>query len=322
VALSPDGRYVAVGGAALVLVDLANPARRAHYGYFHNNIDTVRFSPSGDAVVASSYDGRVRIFAIESVPLALPTPSSAEPVRVQGLALRLLRELSHAGRANVYEFVFDADGNGLWSGSGDRTLRWFRGRSSAALGNAPASAFRSVEQWRRAPEAAPWPSANEPQLDAGHWVPDPEAAARPSRLVPGRYACKLTAEYRLRDCWISRDVRGHSWLEFDQANVIGLRGLIYDDGAVVRFAGWLTAQTNLVGCRGCERQPIHGVFRGSNTNLKGVVTFRNYHDPYVEPPLPARDAKVEDAGDRYSAVLRLVEAGAGRPPEVQRVVAE
>lgn len=109
--ISPDGRTVAVGGERLVLIDAADPGRTSEYTRFRNNIDTVRFSPSGDAVAASAYEGRVRIFAAD---LARPE-------------LRLLKTLRHAGTANVYELVFLPDGSGLVSTSGDKTARvWGR----------------------------------------------------------------------------------------------------------------------------------------------------------------------------------------------------
>jgi WD40 repeat protein len=107
--ISPDGTLVAAGGAELVLVDAADPLRRSYATDFGNNIGVVRFSPSGDAVAASSYDGHVRLF-----PADLSKPK-----------LRLLKDLRHAGTSNVYAVLFLADGAGLWSSSGDKTLRRF-----------------------------------------------------------------------------------------------------------------------------------------------------------------------------------------------------
>jgi WD40 repeat protein len=105
--ISPDGRLVAVGGNHLLVVDAADPARRSRHDGFDNNINTVRFSPSGDAVAASSYDGRIRIFRAD---VARPE-------------LRLLKTLRHGGTANVYSLVFLDGGERLMSVSGDRTLR-------------------------------------------------------------------------------------------------------------------------------------------------------------------------------------------------------
>jgi WD40 repeat protein len=107
--LSPDGTLVAAGGAELLLVDVADPLRRAYATGFGNNICEARFSPSGDAVAASSYDGHVRIF----------------PADVSQPKLKLIKALRHAGMANVYAVLFLDDGSGLWSSSGDKTLRKF-----------------------------------------------------------------------------------------------------------------------------------------------------------------------------------------------------
>ncbi|HUT77833.1 MAG TPA: hypothetical protein VM285_09120, partial [Polyangia bacterium] len=107
--ISPDGTLVAAGGAELVLVAAADPLRRSYATDFGNNICQARFSPSGDVVAASSYDGHVRIF-----PADLSKPK-----------LKLLKDLRHAGQANVYSVLFLGDGSGLWSSSGDKTLRKF-----------------------------------------------------------------------------------------------------------------------------------------------------------------------------------------------------
>lgn len=109
VALSPDGRLVAVGGADLRLIDVADSSRRAIHGGFGNNIGRVRFSPSGDAVVTSSYDGRIRIFGVDP----------------RGPRLTLLKTLKHAGSSNVYELLFVDGGVGLISTSGDKTIRFW-----------------------------------------------------------------------------------------------------------------------------------------------------------------------------------------------------
>lgn len=109
VALSPRGDAVAMGGAGLLLVNAANPSERTVYTKFGNNIGRVRFSPSGDAIVTSSYDGRVRIFGY-----------AVHPPR-----LELIKTLSHAGSSNVYELRFFDGGKGLISTSGDRSIRYW-----------------------------------------------------------------------------------------------------------------------------------------------------------------------------------------------------
>ena len=105
--ISPDGTRIAIGGDRAVVLDRVDPSKRATYEKFGNNLHEVRFSPSGDAVAASSYDGHVRIL-------------SADPT---AKALKLLADLRHGGTANVYSIVFLDGGDGLLSSSGDETVR-------------------------------------------------------------------------------------------------------------------------------------------------------------------------------------------------------
>jgi WD40 repeat protein len=112
--LAPDGSEVAVGGVRrdsltgrLYLVSAADPSQRLISDDFDNNIDDVRYSPQGDAVAVSAYDGRIRLFTRDW------------PKRVVA-ASKVLR---HERRANVYKIAFSADGSKLMSASGDQTLR-------------------------------------------------------------------------------------------------------------------------------------------------------------------------------------------------------
>ena len=107
--ISPDGRIVAVGGGSLSLIDINNPLHCSTYRDFQNNIDCVRFSPSGDAVAVSSYDGHIRIISTE-----MKTSDAT-----------LIKDLRHAGISNVYSLVFGRDGSFLVSSSGDRTIRFW-----------------------------------------------------------------------------------------------------------------------------------------------------------------------------------------------------
>ncbi len=107
VAIAPDAKTVAVGGSELRLIDAHNPERQASYQGFKNNVHDIVFSPSGDAVFVSAYDGRIRIFANST-----STPQ-----------LQLLRELRHGGTANVYQLALSPQGSLLLSASGDQTLR-------------------------------------------------------------------------------------------------------------------------------------------------------------------------------------------------------
>jgi len=109
--ISGDDRFVAVGGDSVSLYRLDDPTRPSRYHRFDNNIDTVRFSPGGDLLAVSSYDGRIRTF---------------EP-NVEHAELSLLQTLRHGGTANVYSLTFTRDGKTLVSTSGDRTIRiWAR----------------------------------------------------------------------------------------------------------------------------------------------------------------------------------------------------
>ncbi|MCP4678409.1 MAG: hypothetical protein GY854_23425 [Deltaproteobacteria bacterium] len=109
--ISPDGSKVAFGGSHLEIVDSKDPRKKTIYRKFNNNINTVRFSPSGDAVFASAYDGRIRIVSSDlSKPVAT-----------------LIKVLRHGGTANVYQMAFSKDGNLMVSVSGDQTVRiWGR----------------------------------------------------------------------------------------------------------------------------------------------------------------------------------------------------
>lgn len=180
VAFSPDGRLVAVGGEGLLLVDLVNPQRRAFYSHFFNNVGHVRFSPSGDALAASSYDGHIRIFRHGVGAGAAGTPLTLLPVQT----------LRHAGQANVYAFVFEAAGDGLVSVSGDQTIRTFRATTQRALGPAanppapPARTFLSLAEWKeREPAAVQALTPLRPALADGHYVPPSLLGlAKPSRV--------------------------------------------------------------------------------------------------------------------------------------------
>ena len=298
VAFSPDGRWLAAGGEGLLLVDLLEPARRGFYAHVDNNIGHVRFSPSGDALVTSSYDGQIRVFQWR-----VPADGGG------ALELSLRKVLRHAGHANVYALDFEGDGNGLVSASGDQTVRTFRAPSPTKAARADEAGapsertFLSLDEWKaRDPVAArplPPPDERTAQERAR------ERAPRPSRIQPGEYACKITTEYRLRECWVREDERGHTVLTFAPDNLLALEGILYDDGPVVRFEGWLTEPSTIVGCRGCERRPLHAVFRGDGRRWQGLLTFWNYYAPHTPPPLQPADVRIEDANDRYPLVLEL-----------------
>ncbi len=298
VAFSPDGRFVSIGGEGLLVVDLLNPARRAFYSYIYNNIGHVRFAPGGDVVAASSYDGHIRIFRLHS--------------DAKRLRLDLISVLRHQGRANVYDFVFENGGRAIISASGDQTIRRFAPSTTAKRDtNGGPVQFRTLDTWRNLhPELAlPWPPPPEAPMKAGHYQPQSLSEdPRPCRLKPGTYACKVTDIYRLRECTVKRTPRGHTVLDVHSGNLLAVRGVVYDDGPVVRFEGWLTETSSIVGCEGCERQPILGLLRGGPQQFRGILTFRQYHDPYVAPEPPPPDASIEEANDRFPIVLQFKKA--------------
>jgi WD40 repeat protein len=109
--ISPDDRFVAVGGSSVQVHGLDNPSRPARYSRFDNNINTVRFSPDMALLAVSSYDGRIRTFR--------PSVERGE--------LTMIQTLRHGGTANVYSLTFARDARTLVSTSGDRTVRiWSR----------------------------------------------------------------------------------------------------------------------------------------------------------------------------------------------------
>ena len=111
--------------------------------------------------------------------------------------------------------------------------------------------------------------------------------------------------YKLRDCSVRKDDKGHTLLKFGPGNLLDLEGVLFDDGAVVRFEGWLLDRSLVGGCDGCEKQPLHAVLRGTGNRYQGLLKFRAYYDPYTPPELPAADEPIEAADDRFPLVLEL-----------------
>lgn len=110
--ISPDGQLVAVGGDRLVLFNAADPAKKAELTGYGNNLHEVRFLEGNDEIVSTSYDGRVRIAAID--------PDKP--------ALRLVQTLRHSGTANVYAIVVRDSGDEILTSSGDKSVRRFSRR--------------------------------------------------------------------------------------------------------------------------------------------------------------------------------------------------
>lgn len=106
---TPDERFLAVGGAALWIYDLETGQRVASDERFDNNIGHVGFSPGGETLLVTAYDGRARSY----------------PFSDGRLGERQV--LSHRGTANVYAAELSSDGRRLVTSSGDQTLKvWQR----------------------------------------------------------------------------------------------------------------------------------------------------------------------------------------------------
>jgi hypothetical protein len=129
--------------------------------------------------------------------------------------------------------------------------------------------------------------------------------ARPARLAPGAYACRVSREYRLRRCTVERDEAGRTLLEFAEGNLIGMRGVVTDAGTTLEFEGWLTEQQPF-GCshcadrciedpsscscdelpeaavRECVAQPVRVTLRPHGAGrYRGTMTYRVYYNEYV-----------------------------------------
>ena len=114
VAFSPGGRYLALGGAHLALHAVDDGRSLAKDQTFGNNISDIRFTPDGELLLVSAFEGKVRSYALpagDAPPERLPSP-------------QILR---HAGRANVYALGLSVDGRLLVTPSGDKTIKiWVR----------------------------------------------------------------------------------------------------------------------------------------------------------------------------------------------------
>jgi len=114
VALSPDGTLMALGGEKLVVVSLPDGKVVAEDSDYNNNINDIRFSPQGDLLLVSAYDGKARSYALPadlSTLTALPRPQL----------------LAHGGSANVYGLGLSSDTKLLVTSSGDKSIKiWAR----------------------------------------------------------------------------------------------------------------------------------------------------------------------------------------------------
>lgn len=130
-------------------------------------------------------------------------------------------------------------------------------------------------------------------------------APRPARLAPGAYACRVSREYRLRECTVERDAEGRTFLEFAEGNLLGMRGVVYDRSGTLEFEGWL-AEEQPFGCTSCQdrciahpgtcgcdplppdavveclKQPLRMTLRPTGGGkYHGTLDYRVYYNEYV-----------------------------------------
>lgn len=113
-AISPDGKWLALGGERLQIASFPDGHVVAEDASYENNIDTVRFTPQGDLLLTSAYDGKARSYAFPA--------NLAETKKIPAPQL-----LPHSGAANVYALGLTDDGRMLVTSSGDKTIKiWKR----------------------------------------------------------------------------------------------------------------------------------------------------------------------------------------------------
>ena len=128
VALSPDGKTLAVGGAAgrIFLIDLPS-GRMLHFLVGHSNsVIGLDFSPDGTRLATSSADKTVRIWDVAT-----------------GQTIRTLTGHS----AFVYAVRFSPDGRLLATGAGDKTARIFSADDGSLTATINANAAVTSVDW-------------------------------------------------------------------------------------------------------------------------------------------------------------------------------
>jgi hypothetical protein len=133
-----------------------------------------------------------------------------------------------------------------------------------------------------------------------------DQAPSPVRLLPGAYACRVSREYKLRECTVERDAEGRTFLEFAAGNLLGMRGVVTGTVGALEFDGFLTEEQPF-GCSSCQErciadpsscgcdplpaeaiveclaQPLRFVLRPSakGGSFHGVLAYRVYYNDYV-----------------------------------------
>jgi hypothetical protein len=148
---------------------------------------------------------------------------------------------------------------------------------------------------------------------------------RPSRIKPGRYQCRVSREYKLRGCAVSVAPSGHTMLEVEQGNLLGMKGVLWDQGRTVRFEGWLT-EDEPFGCASCQedcfvhpgscacnplppeairecmKQPLRIGFGGDN-RFSGELDYAVYYNQYVGEGAARRPEGYEAKRERFEVLL-------------------
>jgi serine/threonine protein kinase/WD40 repeat protein len=119
-ALSPDGRTVAVGGfSRIVLVDYQTGAIRRHlFGHAHE-ITSVAFSPDGETLASCSLDGTIKLWNL----------------RVMQEVCTITFDVQHAlgKEIGVQGVAFAPDGNSLWAFSRSGVLKYWQAAASTEI---------------------------------------------------------------------------------------------------------------------------------------------------------------------------------------------
>lgn len=183
-----------------------------------------------------------------------------------------------------------------------------------------------------APSAPPPPPPlASPRLIPGRHAPSGlTRPAKPVRIAPGFYECKVDDLYKLRSCKVDRDEAGRTWLEVLPGNLLPMRGLLEEEKGDLVFEGFPTepvpfgcyrcsdacedpqsprcecTEAQLLGARTCQEQVLRVRFRGNVGALRGAMT----HDLYFQSVDEARRPKAFDVQvNKYNVTLgrRLVE---------------
>ena len=180
------------------------------------------------------------------------------------------------------------------------------------------------------PLPAPAPLAS-PRLIAGRHAPSGLVRpAKPVRISPGFYQCKVDDVYKLRTCKVDRDDAGRTWLEVLAGSLLPMRGLLEEDKGDLVFEGFPTeaepfgcyrcsdacvdpmspqcdcTEVQLVGLKTCKEQVLRVRFRGGVGALRGSLTHDVYYQSFDEERRPkAFDVQI----NKYNVTLgrRLVE---------------